>query len=385
MLAPAIAPAPLIEDRPELEAAVARLRAHTRLACDTESNSLHAYRGRTCLIQISSPDEDLLIDPLAIADMSPLAPLFADPAIEKIFHAAEYDLICLKRDFDFDVHNVFDTMAAGRVCGYQRFGLSHMLADKLGVQHPKRHQRDNWGRRPLPESYRRYAQMDTHYLLPLRDALYAELEAAGRLEEAGEYFSDILNFELKPQEFDPEGFWALYRPNSLNRAQLAVLRELYILREELAKSVDHPSHRLISNKTLLQIVKTLPRRRSQLARIRNAVQIYKNVVRPIHPTSRIYHHTPVVKGFEPRGWGVLELAARDRTCTVTGLFRLSDPAEAAYLLRLRGIDPARRYQVIFDNSSERCELDGFTLTRTGIPVHLDAALTSELLIVEAVD
>ena len=123
----------------------------------------------------------------------------------------------------------------------------------------------------------------------------------------------------------------------------------------------------------------------QLARIRNAVRIYKEIVRPIHTTSRIYHHTPVAKGFEPHGWGVLELAARERTRAVAGLFRLSDPAEPEYLLRLRGIDPGRRYRVTFDNSSESCELDGFTLTRAGIAVRLESALTSELVIAEAVD
>lgn len=123
----------------------------------------------------------------------------------------------------------------------------------------------------------------------------------------------------------------------------------------------------------------------QQARIRNAVRIYKEFVRPIHPTSRIYHHTPVVKGFEPRGWGVLELAARDRTRAVAGLFRLSDPAEPEYLLRFRGIDPGRRYRVTFDNSSESCEVDGLTLTRTGIMSRLETALTSELLLVEAID
>ena len=123
----------------------------------------------------------------------------------------------------------------------------------------------------------------------------------------------------------------------------------------------------------------------QQARIRNAVRIYKEFVRPIHATSRIYHHTPVVKGFEPRGWGVLELASRDRTRAIAGLFRLSDPAEPEYLLRLRGIDPGRRYRVTFDNSSESCEVDGVTLTRTGIASRLETALTSELLIVESVD
>lgn len=123
----------------------------------------------------------------------------------------------------------------------------------------------------------------------------------------------------------------------------------------------------------------------QQARIRNAVRIYKEFVRPIHPTSRIYHHTPVVKGFEPRGWGVLELAARDRSRAVVGLFRLSDPAEPEYLLRFRGIDPGRRYRVTFDNSSESCEVDGIALTRTGITSRLETALTSELLLAEAVN
>ena len=123
----------------------------------------------------------------------------------------------------------------------------------------------------------------------------------------------------------------------------------------------------------------------QQARIRNAVGIYKDFVRPIHQTSRIYHHTPVVKGFEPRGWGVLELASRDRTRAIAGLFRLSDPADPEYLLRFRGIDPGRRYRITFDNSTESCEVDGIALTRNGIVSRLETALTSELVLVEAVD
>ncbi len=257
-----------IADPRALAAAVVRLKAHDRVACDTESNSLHAYRGRTCLLQFSTPSEDLLIDPLALEDISALARLYADPAIEKIFHAAEYDLICLKRDFDFDVNGVFDTMAAARVCGYQRIGLGNMLEDLLGVKHSKKHQTADWARRPLPESYRRYAQMDTHYLLSLRDTLYAELRSAERLTEAREYFVDVTRFELKSEAFDPDGFWDLIRPNVFDGRQIAVLRELYILRDELAKSVNQPTHRLISNRTLLQIVKQLPRRRQELEAIR---------------------------------------------------------------------------------------------------------------------
>lgn len=261
-------PAAYIDDAPGLRQAVERLRGQPRVACDTESNSLHAYRGRTCLIQFSTPAEDLLIDPLAIDDIRPLGAVFADPAIEVVFHAAEYDLICLKRDFDFDVNGVFDTMAAARVCGYQRIGLGNMLEDLLGIKHSKKHQTADWARRPLPESYMRYAQTDTHYLLSLRDALYAELSSAGRLEEAREYFVDVTRFELKSEAFDPDGFWDLIRPSAFDGRQIAVLRELYILRDDLAKSVDQPTHRLISNRTLLQIVKQLPRRRRQLEEIR---------------------------------------------------------------------------------------------------------------------
>lgn len=257
-------PASYIDDSHALASAVERLARQQRIAIDTESNSLHAYRGKTCLIQLSTPSEDLLIDPLAIADINPLGAILADPAIEKVFHAAEYDLICLKRDFDFDVRSIFDTMAAARVCGYQRIGLGNMLEDLLGVRHSKKHQKYDWAKRPLPESARRYAQVDTHYLLPLRDVLREQLRLHGRLEEASEYIADMTRFELKSQEFDPDGFWALVRPNSLNRQSAAVLRELYILRDELARSLDHPPQRLIANKTLLELVKLQPRTAKRL-------------------------------------------------------------------------------------------------------------------------
>ena len=261
-------PAAYIAEGRALDEAVERLSRAERIAVDTESNSLHAYRGVTCLIQLSTAAEDLLIDPLAIAEVSPLGAVLADPRIEKVFHAAEYDLICLKRDFDFDVYNIFDTMAAARVCGIQRIGLGNMLEDLLGVRHSKKHQKYDWARRPLPESVRRYAQVDTRYLLPLGDALRERLRSLGRLEEAREYIADVTRFEVKSEAFDPEGFWSLARPNSLNPQATAVLRELYILRDALAKSLDHPPQRLIPNKALLQVVRRRPRSVKQLYDIR---------------------------------------------------------------------------------------------------------------------
>jgi hypothetical protein len=89
-------------------------------------------------------------------------------------------------------------------------------------------------------------------------------------------------------------------------------------------------------------------------------------------------------GPEPKGWGVLELASADRTRGIAGIFQLSDPRKPDYLLRLRGLDVGRRYRVTWDNTGQACEVDGFTLMKQGITVSLPGALTSELLLFEAI-
>ncbi len=110
------------------------LVTQSRLAVDTESNSLHAFREQVCLVQISSIHADYLIDPLVLKDLSALAPIFSNPKMEKIFHAAEYDLVCLRRDFGFSFANLFDTMHAARVLGYPAVGLDRLL--KQQIQNP---------------------------------------------------------------------------------------------------------------------------------------------------------------------------------------------------------------------------------------------------------
>ena len=124
---------------------------------------------------------------------------------------------------------------------------------------------------------------------------------------------------------------------------------------------------------------------ANMERVRHAIEIYKRFVRPYSATSRLYHHTPVVKGHNPHGWGALELASRDRTRAMVGAFRLSDPAEDEYLLRVRGLDMGRRYRVTLDNSGDAVELDGYLLGSAGLPLRLEAPLTSELLLIEALE
>src|SRR5262245_39456454 len=109
-------PPPAWVDHPKLfNQMIGHLSTQPRVAVDTASNSLHAYREPVCLIQFSTPEKNDVIHPLAIDDLKSLGPIFTSPNIEKIFHAAQYDLISLRRDFEFQVTNLFDTMHAARV------------------------------------------------------------------------------------------------------------------------------------------------------------------------------------------------------------------------------------------------------------------------------
>ncbi len=260
-------PAKYINRDDDLRQMVRALAAEPVIAIDTESNSLYAYRERVCLIQISSLSEDYIVDPLVIADMRPLGALVASPGIVKIFHAAEYDLICMKRDYGFSFVNLFDTMIAARICGQKAVGLGNLLMKYAGIEVDKRHQRDDWGKRPLPADSLLYAQMDTHYLFMLRDRLSEELTASDRWTEAGEAFEDLCRIEPTEFEFDTQGYWRIGLPHALDRHAMAVLRELYLLREETAEQRDLPPFKVFSDRTLVAIAQTRPRTPGELAEI----------------------------------------------------------------------------------------------------------------------
>jgi ribonuclease D len=261
-------PAIYIDDSAALYELAESLRMEPILAVDTESNNMHAYRGRVCLVQLSTITRDYIIDPLSIDDMQPLGDLLADERIEKIFHAAEYDLICLSRDFDFKVCNLFDTMYAAKLAELDAFGLADLLQQFLGVAVDKSHQLDDWGKRPLAKDSLKYAQQDTHYLPTLRDILLNRLLELDRVQEAQEVFADVLRVDVPDTSFDPDGFWKLGLPRSLSTQQMACLRELYLLRDELARHEDTPPYQLFSNKALVWLARKQPRNYTELGRAR---------------------------------------------------------------------------------------------------------------------
>lgn len=258
-------PPPLwIATQTALQKLAEELARHPRLAVDTESNGLHAYKEQVCLIQFSTPDTDYLLDPLALPNLSVLAPIFANPAIEKTFHAAEYDLICLKRDFDFTVNNIFDTMQAARIIGEKQVGLDSVLAIKMGITINKKYQKADWALRPLSPEMLSYARLDTHYLLALRDILHAELEAKNRWNLAQEEFARLAqgNGNHKPEV---PAWQRIGSKHKFNDQQLTVLKELTNWRERLAERMDRPTFKVIDDRRLADIASAIPRTTEELS------------------------------------------------------------------------------------------------------------------------
>jgi ribonuclease D len=236
-----------------------RLADGPAFSVDTESNSLFVYREQVCLVQITYQGEDYVIDPLAIKDLSPLGPLFADPTIQKVFHAGEYDLICLKRDFSFEFHNLFDTMIAGRILGRDVIGLSGMLEAEFGITLDKKWQRANWGIRPMPAAQLAYARMDSHFLIPLRDILEKELAESGRTELAEEDFHRLERTPVPQINGEKDTIWKIVGRTDINSQQMAVLQRLYEYRDSQARRSNLPPFKILTNDTLLAIAQTLPK------------------------------------------------------------------------------------------------------------------------------
>ncbi|HSL42332.1 MAG TPA: HRDC domain-containing protein [Anaerolineales bacterium] len=254
-----VLPPPVWVDQPDIfKGMLADLAAQPRLAVDTESNSLHAYREQVCLIQFSTPKSDYVIDPLALDDLNLLGTIFSNPNIEKIFHAAEYDLICLRRDFHFQFANLFDTMHAARVLGYPYVGLDNLLAEKFQFEMDKRHQKADWAMRPLTPAQLDYARLDTHFLFDLRDTLEVELREKDRLQIAREDFVRACRVELPEDRGNGTSWKRFGMRKDVSPRELTILSELCIARDRIAERMNRPVFKVISDALLLDIARNLP-------------------------------------------------------------------------------------------------------------------------------
>jgi ribonuclease D len=255
----------LVSDAAGLDALVRRLAAEPVIGIDTESNSFHVYRERICLVQISTRDEDFIVDPLAV-DVAPLGAVLCDGR-ETVLHGADYDVRCMKREWGWRLPRLFDTMAAARRLGRTGLGLSALVEGHFGVRLSKAHQRSDWGRRPLSREQLAYAALDTRFLLPLHELLSGELAALGALPEARREFDRIAAVEFRERVFDEEGWRRLKGARELDAAGREVLRALWRAREDAARASDRPPFKVMVEQAMIDVARLRPRDPEALARV----------------------------------------------------------------------------------------------------------------------
>jgi ribonuclease D len=240
------------------------LGAEALFALDLEADSLHSYREKICLIQVSTAARTAILDPLAVTvAVAGLAPALADPAVRKILHGGDYDMRLLKREPGVEVRNLFDTMIAAQIAGRERYGLAALLEAEFGVTLDKRYQRADWSRRPLEPGMLAYAAADTAHLLALADRLSEELTRLGRLAWAEEEFH--LLEQVEPSL--PKRPWCLDVKGAgrLAPRQLARLQALLETREELASAWNRPPFKVLSSQTLVEWAVQPPASRREVA------------------------------------------------------------------------------------------------------------------------
>jgi len=257
----------LVKDRSNLRRIAARLKRETAIGVDLEADSMFHYPEKVCLIQISTPSQHILVDPLSLDDLSPLSPVFGDPTIRKVFHGADYDIRSLYRDFNIEVNSLFDTQIAARFLGIRETGLASLLKERLGVLVEKKYQKKDWSERPLPAAMRAYAVQDTCHLLSLNRILEKELRVKGRLfcvEEECELLSKV---RFAP----PNGNQLFLRFKGAGRLDprgLAVLESILQLRDTMARHRDRPPFKILGNEPIMEIAKRRPVTERDLGRIK---------------------------------------------------------------------------------------------------------------------
>jgi ribonuclease D len=264
----------LIATDPELSQLVCKINAADRVALDTEADSLHSYREKLCLLQISVPSvagivdagpdlgiasgnkdhrsrlqHDSIVDPLAGLDLEPLRR--ALEPMEIVLHGADYDLRMLQRGLNFTAHTIFDTLIAARLLGIREFSLAALVKRYFGLELPKGSQKANWAKRPLPPRMAEYAINDVHYLLTLAEKLEAELDACQRRDWLRQSCRRAIEQAAVARARKQDEFWRVRGSGSIHGRPAAVLRALWQWREREAEMADRPPFHILQNEKLL--------------------------------------------------------------------------------------------------------------------------------------
>lgn len=226
------------------------LAPHARIAVDTEADSLHCYFEKLCLVQLSVPGGNWLVDPLAGFSLEPLFNAFQGK--ELIFHGADYDLRLMRRIGYAGPTRIFDTMIAARLSGVTEFSLAALLKRHFGMEIPKASQKANWAKRPLSPAMFSYAVNDTRYLHQLAEIYEAELRKMSRFEWFQQSCDRAIRVTEVSKERDTEEVWRIAGSGQLRGRVSAILRELWRWRDNEARTVDKPSFHILHNTQLIQ-------------------------------------------------------------------------------------------------------------------------------------
>lgn len=262
-LKPEQLPYVLLEQRSEVERLGAELKREVAIGVDLEADSMFHYHEKVCLLQISTSSRNVLIDPLAVQDLSALAPVFASSSIRKIFHGADYDIRSLHRDFGIEVNSLFDTQIAAIFLGIRETGLANLLKDRFGVMIEKKYQKKDWSERPLAKAMLDYAAKDSFYLLPLADMLEAELKAKGRLDCVAEECERLSQVRASQSGFS-HFFLKFKGAGKMDPRSLTVLETILRFRDDVARKRNLPPFKVLVNAQIKMMVKHKPRSLDEL-------------------------------------------------------------------------------------------------------------------------
>ncbi|MCA9001634.1 MAG: ribonuclease D, partial [Planctomycetes bacterium] len=264
-----------VEDDRSMARMLNVLKDEPVIAVDTEADGFHSYREQVCLVQVTGAGEDFIVDPLAGFDMSGLGGILGDPKRIKLFHDSEFDVLILKRDFGFDFANLFDTRVAAAILGSKAPGLASVLKDHFGVELDKSMQRSDWSKRPLSDQQVAYARLDTHYLIDLYQEQRDLLEKEDLMMVLDTECRRLEKIEPQPHVFQPNDFVRIKGARELRPLARTILRELFILRDRLAKEKNVPPFRILGNHVLLELAEQRPRTVQSLARVKGCSSLVR--------------------------------------------------------------------------------------------------------------
>jgi ribonuclease D len=249
-----------IDDPEGVREAAATCATASRIALDTEADSMHSYFHKVCLIQVSANGDHVVIDPLAVDsdDLNPLWELVADPDLPVLMHGADYDIRILDRDYGVRVAGLQDTQIMAQLLGEEKTGLAALLEKELGVTLDKKYQRADWGRRPLKTGQLAYAASDTAHLGDLVDTLRTRLEELGRWGWAEDEFRKLEGVRHQPVEADPLAFERIKGGLGLRGKARDRLFTLHAWRDQLARARDIPPFKVLGNRVLLNLAENPP-------------------------------------------------------------------------------------------------------------------------------